>query len=107
VRFRFEYLYPEITTEATRFLMQIFKRAPSKRPNCEECSEHRWLLSSDYMLRHRELAVFPGVRLKAYSEAYHRARHEQATSNDTQLQTGFGMALSRSLSIENTALTTF
>ena len=28
VRFRFEYLYREITTEATRFLMQIFKRAP-------------------------------------------------------------------------------
>lgn len=28
VRFRFEHLYKEITQEATRFLMQIFKRAP-------------------------------------------------------------------------------
>lgn len=28
VRFRFEHLYKELTQEATRFLMLVFKRAP-------------------------------------------------------------------------------
>jgi len=28
VRYRFEYLYKELSQEATRFLMLIFKRAP-------------------------------------------------------------------------------
>ncbi|XP_037085172.1 obscurin-like isoform X4 [Pollicipes pollicipes] len=106
VRFRFEYLYREITTEATRFLMQIFKRAPSKRPTCEECSEHRWLLSNDYMLKRRERAVFLGNRLREYSEKYHRERFEQATQSP-DLLSGFGMGLSRSLSVENNAYTTF
>ncbi|XP_043238277.1 obscurin-like isoform X8 [Amphibalanus amphitrite] len=106
VRFRFEYLYREITTEATRFLMQIFKRAPSKRPTCEECSEHRWLLSNDYMLKRRERAVFLGNRLREYSDRYHRQRLEQATQSP-DLLAGFGMALSRSLSVETNAFTTF
>lgn len=36
----------------------------SKRPYCEECHEHRWLISSDYMIKKRERAVFLGNRLK-------------------------------------------
>lgn len=36
----------------------------SKRPYAEECHEHRWLISSDYMIKKRERAVFLGNRLK-------------------------------------------
>lgn len=35
-----------------------------KRPYSEECHEHRWLISSDYMIKKRERAVFLGNRLK-------------------------------------------
>lgn len=36
----------------------------SKRPYAEECHEHRWLVSSDYMIKKRERAVFLGNRLR-------------------------------------------
>jgi len=34
-----------------------------KRPYTEDCLEHRWLMSSDYMVRKRERAIFLGSRL--------------------------------------------
>ncbi|RZF43884.1 hypothetical protein LSTR_LSTR007220 [Laodelphax striatellus] len=83
VRYRFEHLYKELTQEATRFLMLIFKRSPSKRPSAEECFEHRWLLPTDYMIKRRERAVFLGMRLKEISERYHSQnglKHWDATS---------------------------
>lgn len=64
VRYRFEHLYKELSQEATRFLMFIFKRSPSKRPLAEECHDHRWLMASDFMIKKRERAVFLGNRLK-------------------------------------------
>jgi hypothetical protein len=64
VRYRFENLYKEVSPEATRFLMFIFKRAPSKRPYAEECLEHRWLVSTDFMIKKRERSVFPTQQLK-------------------------------------------
>ncbi|KAK6624931.1 hypothetical protein RUM44_011795 [Polyplax serrata] len=71
VRYRFEYLHKEITQEATRFLMQIFKRTPTKRPTVEECYDTRWLLSTESMIKKRQKACFPGRRLKAYCSRYH------------------------------------
>lgn len=67
VRFRFEPLYKEISMEATRFIMLVFKRAPSKRPSTEECLEHRWFQPSEHMLKKRERASFLGNRLKVRS----------------------------------------
>lgn len=64
VRYRFEHLYKEITQEATRFLMFLFKKVPLKRPSAEECYDHRWLTQSDFMIKKRERAVFLGNRLK-------------------------------------------
>ncbi|XP_037094652.1 obscurin-like isoform X2 [Pollicipes pollicipes] len=92
VRFRFEHLHKEITNEATRFMMMLFKRAPSKRPTCDQCLEHRWLMSIEYMQKSRERAVFLGHRLKDYSDQYHRERERQATQS-TDLIAAFSMDL--------------
>lgn len=35
-----------------------------KRPSVEECFEHRWLVHTDFMIKKRERAIFPGSRLK-------------------------------------------
>jgi len=93
VRFRLEHLHKEITNEATRFMMALFKRAPSKRPTCDQCMEHRWLMSIEYMQKRRERAVFLGNRLKDYSQKYHKTRELQATQN-TDLIAAFSMDLS-------------
>ncbi|XP_049774558.1 obscurin [Schistocerca cancellata] len=110
VRYRFEHLYKEITQEATRFLMLIFKRTPSKRPTAEECHEHRWLLPSEITIKKRERAVFLGNRLKEFSEAYHSKKTQDAIKSDS-LTGAFGgsgkAALTRSSSIQEELYTTF
>ena len=64
VKFKFEWLYNEVTMEATRLLMWIFKRTPWKRPLLEEVQNHRWLNSSDYMFKKRERAHFTTNRIQ-------------------------------------------
>ncbi|XP_050680436.1 obscurin isoform X3 [Leptidea sinapis] len=100
VRYRFEYLYKEITQEATRFLMFIFKKVPLKRPTAEECHEHRWLHNTDFMLRKRERAVFLGNRLKEFSEEYHERKAREASDADT-LASAFGSLSPRMLARSN------
>ncbi|CAB0012839.1 unnamed protein product [Nesidiocoris tenuis] len=99
VRFRFEHLYKELTQEATRFIMLLFKRAPTKRPSAEECQEHRWLLPSEYMIKRRERAVFLGTRIKEFSERYHQTKREQASSIETLTNLVTGKDLKRSDSV--------
>ncbi|XP_023246724.1 obscurin-like [Copidosoma floridanum] len=109
VRYRFEYLYKELSQEATRFFMLLFKRAPSKRPTAEECQEHRWLMPTDYMIKKRERSVFLGNRLKEYNEEYHEQRR-QCTVEHGRLGEAFGSSqreLARSNSIQDELLTTF
>ncbi|XP_071443881.1 protein Obscurin isoform X2 [Hetaerina americana] len=104
VRFRFEYLFKELTQEATRFIMLVFKKAPSKRPLAEECHEHRWLLPTEFMIKKRERAVFFGNRLKEFTDKYHTERQAQATklsqSVTNALSAGGRGALLRSSSIQ-------
>ena len=64
VKFKFEWLYNEVTMEATRLLMWMFKRTPWKRPLLEEVQNHRWLNSSDYMFKKRERAHFTTNRIQ-------------------------------------------
>ncbi|CAH1393217.1 unnamed protein product [Nezara viridula] len=104
VRYRFEHLYKELTQEATRFLMLLFKRAPNKRPSAEECHEHRWLLPSEYMIKRRERAVFLGSRMKDFSEKYHQARREESSS--LQGLSSLLAKLQRSNSIQEELITT-
>ncbi|XP_062553320.1 obscurin isoform X6 [Armigeres subalbatus] len=109
VRYRFEYLFKEVTQEATRFLMLIFKRAPTKRPSVEECFEHRWLVHTDFMIKKRERAIFPGSRLKDFSEHYHTMKTNEATKSETISSLG-GQSprqLLRSNSIQEELLTNF
>ncbi|XP_058464862.1 obscurin isoform X3 [Malaya genurostris] len=109
VRYRFEYLFKEVTQEATRFLMLTFKRAPTKRPSVEECFEHRWLVHTDFMTKKRERAIFPGSRLKDFSEHYHTMKTNEATKSETISSIG-GQSprqLLRSNSIQEELLTTF
>ncbi|KAL4713897.1 hypothetical protein ACJJTC_015551 [Scirpophaga incertulas] len=110
VRYRFEHLYKEITQEATRFLMWVFKKVPLKRPSAEECPEHRWLAHSDFMNRKRERARFLGHRLKEFSEEYHE-RKAQAASQADSVAAAFGKVsprhLTRSNSIQEELLTNF
>ncbi|XP_050073153.1 obscurin isoform X1 [Anopheles maculipalpis] len=109
VRYRFENLFKEVTAEATRFLMLIFKRAPNKRPTVEECFDHRWLVHTDFMTKKRERAIFPGNRLKQISEEYHTMKTNEATKSETISNFG-GQSprqLLRSNSIQEELLTTF
>nr|XP_012153983.1 PREDICTED: muscle M-line assembly protein unc-89-like isoform X1 [Megachile rotundata] len=111
VRYRFEHLFKELSQEATRFLMLVFKRAPSKRPLVEECHEHRWLQSSDFMIKKRERAVFLGNRLKEYNEEYHEEKSKLASQSQglttESLLGGSTQKLIRSTSIQEELLTTF
>ncbi|XP_063238451.1 obscurin isoform X6 [Bacillus rossius redtenbacheri] len=113
VRYRFEHLYKELTQEATRFLMLVFKRSPSKRPTAEEAQEHRWLLPTEFMIKKRERAVFLGNRLKELSEDYHSRKAQGATQSEALVsQFGAGGAsgkasLVRSSSIQEELYTTF
>ncbi|XP_046395304.1 obscurin isoform X3 [Ischnura elegans] len=104
VRFRFEHLFKELTQEATRFIMLVFKKAPSKRPLAEECHEHRWLLPTEFMIKKRERAVFFGNRLKEFSDKYHSEKQAQAAqlsqSVTSALSGGGRGALLRSTSIQ-------
>ncbi|XP_013175917.1 PREDICTED: muscle M-line assembly protein unc-89-like isoform X4 [Papilio xuthus] len=110
VRYRFEHLYKEITQEATRFLMFVFKKVPLKRPSAEECYEHRWLAQSDFIHKKRERAVFLGNRLKEFSDEYHEKKAREASQADT-VATAFGQMaarhLTRSNSIQEELLTNF
>ncbi|XP_025153244.1 obscurin isoform X6 [Harpegnathos saltator] len=110
VRYRFEYLFKELSQEATRFLMLVFKRAPSKRPMTEECHDHRWLLPTDYMIKKRERAVFLGNRLKEYNEEYHGEKSKLASDSDSlasESLLGSKQKLIRSTSIQEELRTTF
>ncbi|XP_050487386.1 obscurin isoform X6 [Bombus huntii] len=110
VRYRFEHLYKELSQEATRFLMLVFKRAPSKRPLVEECHEHRWLQLSEFMIKKRERAVFLGNRLKEYNEEYHEEKSKIASENQSlasESLLGSTQKLIRSTSIQEELLTTF
>ncbi|XP_065561807.1 obscurin-like [Artemia franciscana] len=106
VRYRFEPLHKEITMEATRFLMLIFKRAPLKRPATEECLENRWLQPTEFMLKKRQRAVFLGNRLKDFSNEYHSLRNQKATKDD-QICLALGMGFNRSPSTQYDSLTSF
>ncbi|KAL0901988.1 hypothetical protein ABMA27_007123 [Loxostege sticticalis] len=110
VRYRFEHLYKEITQEATRFLMFLFKKVPLKRPSAEECYEHRWLTQSDFMIRKRERAVFLGNRLKEFSDEYHEQKSRIASQADS-VAAAFGKLaprhLTRSNSIQEELFTNF
>jgi serine/threonine protein kinase len=74
VKFKFEWLYNEVTMEATRLLMWIFKRGPWKRPLLEEVQNHRWLNPSDYMFKKRERAHFTTNRIQKFAAEYQRSR---------------------------------
>ncbi|XP_043645488.1 obscurin isoform X5 [Drosophila teissieri] len=110
VRYRFENLFKEVTPEATRFIMLLFKRHPTKRPYTEDCLEHRWLMSSDYMVRKRERAIFLGSRLKTFCDEYHDLKNASATSSKVLNTVAGGPTptqLLRSNSIQEELLTTF
>merc|ERR1719188_516640 len=74
VQFKFEWLYKECTMEGTRLLMWIFKRKPHARPSLEEVGAHRWTNPADYMLKKRERARFPTIRIQKFSKDYHKSR---------------------------------
>jgi len=83
VKFKFEWLYKEVTMEATRLLMWIFKRAPWKRPSLEEVMGHRWLNSADYMLKKRSRARFAGNRIQKFSREYRATRSQMEMDGET------------------------
>ncbi|KAK9877930.1 hypothetical protein WA026_020153 [Henosepilachna vigintioctopunctata] len=101
VRYRFELLFKEVSQEATRFLMLLFKRQPNKRPTAEECHENRWLLPTDFMIKKRERAVFLGNRLKEYCDQYHNEKFMAAE----KLVQKLGNKFTRSFSIQEELLT--
>ncbi|XP_075169287.1 obscurin isoform X4 [Haematobia irritans] len=107
VRYRFENLYKEVTPEATRFIMFLFKRHPHKRPYTEECQEHRWLMASDYMVKKRERAHFLGNRLKEYSDEYHAEKSSSAAPKISYEGGPTPSQLLRSNSIQEELFTTY
>ncbi|KAG5678438.1 hypothetical protein PVAND_008111 [Polypedilum vanderplanki] len=110
-RFRFENLYRDVTQEASRFFMFIFKRTPLKRPAVEECLEHRWLASTDFMIKKRERTIFLADRIKKFSEDYHSKKIAEAKKRESvtnSLLSGRSpQQLLRTNSIQEELLTTF
>lgn len=76
----------------------------SKRPTAEECHENRWFMPTDFMIKKRERAIFLGNRLKAYNEAYHKQKAEEADATTVSSMTRGPLA--RSNSIQEELLTT-
>ncbi|XP_059224502.1 obscurin isoform X2 [Stomoxys calcitrans] len=107
VRYRFENLYKEVTPEATRFIMFLFKRHPSKRPYTEDCQENRWLMASDYMVKKRERAHFLGNRLKEFSDEYHSEKSSSAAPKISYEGGPTPSQLLRSNSIQEELFTTY
>nr|XP_018906230.1 PREDICTED: muscle M-line assembly protein unc-89 isoform X3 [Bemisia tabaci] len=107
VRYRFEHLYKELSQEATRFLMLIFKRSPCKRPTAEECQEHRWLSPTEFMIKKRERANFLGMRLKEYAEFYHNQRSAETLKSDLKSVLAVKATVSRSDSIQEELSSTY
>merc|ERR1712086_373198 len=83
VKFKFEWLYNEVTMEATRLLMWIFKRGPWKRPLLEEVQNHRWLNPSDYMFKKRERAHFTTNRIQKFAAEYQRSKPQMEVDSAT------------------------
>lgn len=110
-RYRFEHLYNNSTPELKRFIMAVFKRAPTKRPTVEECLENRWLQATEFMIRKREHAVFSTQTIKAFSEFYHELKAQEAAKVDdniSNMQTSpTPRQLTRSNSVQEELLTTF
>ncbi|XP_046661140.1 obscurin isoform X2 [Homalodisca vitripennis] len=109
VRFRFEHLFKELTQEATRFIMLVFKRHPHKRPTAEECHEHRWLLPTEFMIKRRDRAVFLGNRLKDFCEQYHAEKQHEMSKYEslTSAVRSMGPNVTRSNSIQEEILAVF
>lgn len=94
VRYHFDKLYREASTEATRFLMQLFKRTPEKRPAISECLENKWMLPSEFMLRKRENSVFLSHKLQEFAANFHLKKKNASTAE--KLSKLIGLQLSRS-----------
>ncbi|XP_074600440.1 uncharacterized protein LOC141854581 isoform X3 [Brevipalpus obovatus] len=89
VRYHFDHLYKEVTQEAIRFLMLVFKRSPSKRPTIDECLDHKWLIPNDYAVRKREKTLFSSSKLSQFTEANRSLKH---SSTPGKLLTMFGIS---------------
>ncbi|XP_021952038.1 obscurin isoform X2 [Folsomia candida] len=84
VRFRFEHLHKNVSQEATRLLMLIFKRSPLKRPTADECFEHRWFQLSSSLQKKREAAVFDTTKIKEYYANYLEKRKSKLAESNLQ-----------------------
>ncbi|XP_054712056.1 obscurin-like isoform X2 [Uloborus diversus] len=92
VRYHFDNLLPDVTSEATRFLLNIFKQHPIKRLTTDECLEHKWLASTEYMMMKRESARFLPDKLAAFARKFHAARYD---AMDPEMLTSLGMSSSK------------
>ncbi|KAH9362115.1 hypothetical protein HPB48_002093 [Haemaphysalis longicornis] len=92
VRYHFDKLYREASTEATRFIMQVFKRTPEKRPAISECLENKWMLPSEFMLRKRENSVFLSSKLQEFAANFHAKKKNASTSERLSKLTGLQLS---------------
>ncbi|XP_035216758.1 obscurin-like isoform X2 [Stegodyphus dumicola] len=93
VRYHFEHLHSNVTSEVTRFLLNIFKQCPIKRLTIDECLEHKWLAPSEYMIMKRESARFLPDKLAAFAKKFHAEKYE---AMNPELLTSLGMSSSKS-----------
>ncbi|XP_054168063.1 obscurin-like [Oppia nitens] len=98
VRYLFDHLYPEITQEAIRFLLTVFKLTPHKRPTIEECSDHKWLLPNEFMVKKRENAIFSSHKLTEFADQFHSQKSSSTPARLLNLCSG---SLDRSVSLQN------
>ncbi|GIY55923.1 hypothetical protein CDAR_566731 [Caerostris darwini] len=92
VRYHFDNMLPDTTSEVTRFLLNIFKQCPIKRLTVEECLEHKWLAPSEYMIMKRESARFLPDRLASFAKRFHAAKYE---AMDPEMLISLGMSSSK------------
>lgn len=89
VRYHFDSMHPDVTSEVTRFLLNIFKQCPIKRLTIDECLEHKWLAPSEYMIMKRESARFLPDKLAEFARSFHKQRYE---AMNPEMLTSLGMS---------------
>lgn len=82
-----------------------------KRPSVEDVLEHRWLISTDFMIKKRERTIFLADKIKKFSEEYHTKKAAEAKKRESVTSALLGgsrpQQILRTNSIQEELLTTF
>ena len=53
----------------------------SKRPTIEECTDHKWLLPNEFMIKKRENAIFSSRKITEFADRFHANKSSATPSH--------------------------